>query len=180
MLEAVLGRDRAFVLAGLVGVSLLAWAYMILIAGDPSHAPHVGIALPRTELWSPLDFLLVFVMWSVMMVGMMVPTASNMVLTYATISRKYHSDRQPYVPAAAFLTGYVILWTAFSAVATLAEWALHRAALITPLGASTHPIFGGVLLLVAGVFQWTPLKHACLTHCRSPLLFLMTDWREGG
>jgi len=66
-----------------------------------------------------------------------------------------------------------------SALAALAQWLLHATALLSPKMVSTSPLFGGLLLFAAGVFQWTPLKNACLTHCRTPLSFLMTDWREG-
>ena len=78
-----------------------------------------------------------------------------------------------------FLLGYLAVWTGFSALAAVAQWILHALALLSPMMVSTSPLLGGVLLLVAGVFQWTPLKSACLTHCRSPLSFLMTDWGEG-
>jgi len=78
-----------------------------------------------------------------------------------------------------FLSGYPLVWTGFSALTTLAQWGLHEAALLSPMMVSTSPILGGVLLLAAGLFQWTPLKYACLNHCRSPLGFLMTDWRDG-
>jgi predicted metal-binding membrane protein len=78
-----------------------------------------------------------------------------------------------------FLLGYLLVWTAFSALAALAQWALHATALLSPKMVSTSPLLGGLLLIAAGVFQWTPLKRACLSHCRSPLSFLMTDWREG-
>jgi predicted metal-binding membrane protein len=83
------------------------------------------------------------------------------------------------VPAGLFLLGYVAVWTSFSALAAVAQWALHATALLSPRMVSTSPVLGGGLLIAAGVFQWTPLKHACLAHCRSPLSFLSTDWREG-
>ena len=174
--ESVQRHDHAFVVAGLVGVSLVAWAY--LISGVESfHGAEVG--LPSTELWTPRDFALVFLMWSIMMVAMMVPSASPMVVTYAAIRRKQHPDERAFGACVAFLLGYVILWTSFSALATLAQWGLQHAALISAAGASTNAIFAGALLLVAGVFQWTPWKQACLTHCRSPFLFIMTSWRDG-
>jgi predicted metal-binding membrane protein len=75
--------------------------------------------------------------------------------------------------------GYLVVWTGFSALAALAQWALHAEALLSPMMVSTSPVLGGALLIAAGLFQWTPLKHACLKHCRTPLSFLMTGWREG-
>jgi predicted metal-binding membrane protein len=83
------------------------------------------------------------------------------------------------VPTAIFLSGYLLVWTGFSGLATLTQWGFHSAALLSPMMVSTSPLLGGIILLVAGLLQWTPLKYACLTHCRSPLSFLMTDWREG-
>ena len=85
----------------------------------------------------------------------------------------------PVVPTAVFLLGYLLVWTGFSALATLAQWGLHSAALLSPMMVSTSSVMGGVLLLAAGIFQWTPLKNACLIHCRSPLAFLMSEWRDG-
>ena len=175
-LESVLGRDRAFVVAGLAGISLVAWAYLICEAKSFHGA---GLGLPSSELWAPWDFALVFVMWSIMMVAMMVPSASPMIATYAAIHRKQHPNQRAFGAAAAFLLGYIILWTSFSAVATMAQWGLQRATLISAAGVSTNAIFAGALLLVAGVFQWTSWKDACLTRCRSPFLFIMTSWRDG-
>ena len=78
-----------------------------------------------------------------------------------------------------FLSGYIIVWTMFSAVAALAQWVLHSLALLSPAMVGTSPLMAGALLISAGIFQWTSLKSACLSHCRSPLAFIMTDWREG-
>ena len=78
-----------------------------------------------------------------------------------------------------FSLGYLTSWAAFSLVATLAQWALHSAALLSPMERTTSSVLEGVLLLAAGVFQWTPLKHACLSRCRTPLGFLLNEWREG-
>jgi predicted metal-binding membrane protein len=83
------------------------------------------------------------------------------------------------VPIGIFFLGYLAVWTVFSAVATLAQWGLHKAALLSPTMAATSPVLNGGLLLAAGVFQWTPLKRACLKNCRSPLSFLMSEWRDG-
>ncbi len=110
---------------------------------------------------------------------MMLPSAAPMILTFSTVNRKRREQEQPFVPTGIFVLGYLAVWTIFSALAALAQWALHATALLSPTMASTSPFFGRALLIAAGVFQWTPMKHACLRHCRSPLSFLMTDWREG-
>jgi predicted metal-binding membrane protein len=137
------------------------------------------MAMPSIQPWGVADLLLMFVMWAVMMVAMMTPSASPMILTYSRVSRRREDVARPLVATAAFLLGYFIVWTAFSAVATLAQSGLRAAALLSPMMVSTSPVFGGILLIAAGVFQFTALKHACLAHCRSPMGYFMTDWREG-
>jgi predicted metal-binding membrane protein len=177
-LEAVLKRDRSIVVSGLVGISALAWAYIIYVASDMEHMD-MEMAMPQMQAWRILDLVLVFLMWVVMMVAMMVPSAAPMVLMFATLNRRRHEQQHPLVPTGTFLVGYLLVWTGFSALATFAQWGLHTAALLSPMMVSTSSVLGGLLLLMAGIFQWTPLKYACLTHCRSPLGFLMTEWREG-
>jgi predicted metal-binding membrane protein len=179
-LEAVLKRDRMIVLGGLVGISALGWAYLGHMALKMNAMDMtMQMAMPQMRVWSVMDLCLLFVMWAVMMVAMMVPTAAPMILMYATVNRRRQSQQAPYTPTAVFLGGYLLVWTGFSALATLAQWGLHSMALLSPMMVSTSPILGGILLLTAGIFQWTPWKYACLNHCRSPLGFLMTDWREG-
>ncbi len=178
--EAVLRRDRMMVLGGLVGISALAWAYLGYMAWEMEAVDMaMQMAMPRLRVWGAMDILLLFVMWVVMMVAMMVPTAASMILTYAALIRRQQAQPEPFAPTTVFLGGYLLVWTGFSALATLAQWGLHSAALLSPMMVSTSPILGSVLLLSAGIFQWTPWKYACLKHCRSPLGFLLTDWREG-
>src|SRR5574341_1090138 len=177
-LEAVLKRDRMIVLAGLAGITVLAWAYMGSLSRDMG-CMDMTMAMPRMQAWGLLELVLLCVMWAVMMVAMMVPSAAPLLLLFTTINRRRHTTQQPYVPTAVFLGGYLLVWTSFSVLAMLAQWGLHSAALLSPMMVSTSPILGGLVLLAAGSFQWTPLKYTCLTRCRSPLGFLMTDWREG-
>ena len=113
------------------------------------------------------------------MVAMMVPSAAPMVLLFASVNRKRRERTSPYVPTAFFLLGYLLVWTSFSAAATLLQWSLHTAALLSSMMVSTSPLLGGFLLVAAGVFQFTPLKRACLSHCRSPLHFFMGEWKDG-
>jgi len=178
-LEAVLKRDRAFVIAGLGGIAGISWVYIFHLARKMGTATGMEMGVPRMQGWGAVDFVLMFVMWAVMMVAMMTPSAAPMILTYSRVNRRHHEQRSPFLATGAFLAGYLVVWTGFSAVATLAQWALHRAALLSPMMVSNSPLLGGVLLIGAGVFQFTPLKRACLAHCRSPLGFFMTEWREG-
>ena len=180
-LEAVLKRDRVIVLSGLVGITILAWLYTISLSRDMTHAAagHAAIMHPRVSPLGAADLMLLFVMWVVMMIAMMVPTATQMVLTFAAIERKNADGRNPMRRTAIFLLGYVVAWSLYAALATLGQWGLQSAALVSPIGVSESALFGGVLLIAAGIFQWTPLKYACLARCRSPFVFLMTEWRPG-
>lgn len=179
-LDAVFKRDRAIVIFGIAGVSLLAWAYMFHLAwGMKNVGVGMELAMPHIQSWSAIDFLLTFVMWMVMMVAMMVPSSAPMIIMFATINRKRREQKGPFVSTGVFLLGYLLAWGWYSVLATLGQWGLKSATLLSPTMVSTSPILGGALLLAAGVFQFTPLKHACLTRCRSPLGFLMTEWRDG-
>ena len=177
--ESVLKRDRAFVIAGLAGIVAIAWGYMIYLDRAMGKTMGMERAMPRMQGWGTVDFVLMFFMWAVMMVAMMTPSATPMILTFSRINRRRHERRNPIVVTGVFLAGYLVVWTVFSAVATFAQWGLHRAALLSPMMVSNNPLLGGMLLIGAGVFQFTPLKHACLSHCRSPIGFFMTEWREG-
>ncbi len=171
-------------MAGLAGITALAWLYMVREARVMNvtgvcHCAGLKMSGPDMQAWSAAQLVPLFLMWAEMMVAMMIPSAAPMILTFATVNRKRREQERPFVPTGIFLSGYLVAWTAFSALAAVAQWALHATALLSPMMVSTSPVLGGVLLIAAGVFQWTPLKNSCLTHCRSPLSFLMTDWREG-
>jgi predicted metal-binding membrane protein len=185
-LEAVLRRDRVIVLVGLIGVTILAWAYMLYLAWDMQRSMSVdsmemGMSMASAQLrpWGAVDFALMFIMWAVMMTAMMVPTAAPMILTFATINRRRREQEQPFVPTGVFISGYLIVWYGFAATVTLVQWALHQGALLSGMMGSAVPLLGGVILVAAGVFQWTPMKNACLKQCRTPLGFIMTEWRDG-
>lgn len=179
-LESVLKRDRLVVASGLVAVVVLAWAYITYLSwGTGGPGMGMGPDAMAMEPWGAVDFALNFVMWSVMMVAMMVPSAAPMVLLFATVNRKRRQEQRPFVPTGLFLAVYVAVWASFSTLATTGQWALHSAALLSPAIATTSPILAGSILLLAGLFQWSPLKSLCLTRCRSPLSFLMSEWREG-
>lgn len=175
-LEAVARRDRRVVLAGLLGVSALAWGYTAALAGPAAGG---GALHAKLHPWTAADLALTSLMWIVMMVAMMAPTAAPMLLTLARLERQRPRSPQPLSAASAFLLGYLLVWTAASLLFTLAQWGLHHLALISAEGASESVAFAGLLLLAAGAYQLTPLKDACLTRCRSPLLFLLSSWRPG-
>lgn len=177
IVETVLRRDRAIVLSGLALIIALSWAYISYLARDMQS---MEMAMPRMQAWGVVDFAMMFAMWAVMMAAMMTPSAAPMVLTFASLNRGRRKRQAPYVPTGVFLLGYLVVWAGFAALAAAAQWGLQAASLLSPMMASTSPILGGVLLLAAGAYQWTPLKYACLRHCRSPLGFILSEWREGG
>jgi predicted metal-binding membrane protein len=183
-LETVLRHDRAIVLAALAGIAAVAWVYMIREARamqETGVCCCLGMAMsgPDVKPWSTAEITPLFLMWSEMMVAMMIPSAAPMILTFAMVNRKRREQERPFVPTGLFLSGYLLVWCVFSLVAAVAQWALHGAALLSPMMESSSPLLGGALLVAAGVFQWTPLKQSCLNHCRSPLQFLLGGWREG-
>lgn len=183
-IEEILKRDRAVVLAGILGIAALAWAYTVYVAWGmkdtmASMNMSATMAMPQMQPWTALDFVLMFVMWAVMMMAMMAPTAAPMILVFATVTRKRKEQQRPFVPTGVFLSGYVAIWSGFALVATLANWGLHTGGLLSSMVGSAAPVVGGSLLIAAGIFQWSRLKYLCLTHCRSPIGFLMSEWREG-
>ncbi len=129
--------------------------------------------------WSALYFALMFAMWAVMMVGMMLPSATPMTLLYAQVVRKAAREGSVLPPTAVFVAGYLAMWTLFSVAATAAQWGLESAALLSPALVSTSPQLGAVLLIAAGVWQFTPWKDVCLSHCRNPVFFFAQNFRPG-
>ena len=174
--ETVLRRDRIVVLSGLVVIAALSWAYVASLASDMQN---MEMAMPQMQAWGAADFGLMFVMWAVMMIAMMTPSAAPMILMFTGINRRRQKQQVPYVMTSVFLLGYLVAWAAFSGLATAAQWGLHTVSLLSPMMAITSPALGGVLLVAAGIYQWTPLKYNCLSKCRSPLGFVLNEWREG-
>jgi predicted metal-binding membrane protein len=171
-------RQRLAILAGLAGVTLFAWLELLRQARGMDAGMAAGLAC-ELHPWSGADFALTFAMWSVMMVGMMVPSAAPMSLLFAAVARKARAQGSVVAPTFVFVGGYVAVWTLFSLGATAAQWGLERAALLSPMLESTSPAFGGALLAVAGAYQWTRLKDVCLDHCRAPAQFFAAHWRPG-
>lgn len=176
-------RDRALVALSIVTMCALAWAYLIyLAAGMPSMASGtvaMRMAISSDHNWALPDFAAMLLMWSVMMIAMMLPSATPMILLYEKINRKRESQGRAREPIALFIGGYLLVWVGFSVLATILNWALHTGGSLTTMMGRGTPVIAGVALLGAGIYQWTPLKYACLTHCRSPVGFLMAHWREG-
>jgi predicted metal-binding membrane protein len=147
---------------------------MAAMAGDMAD-----MAMPLTDAWTASVFALTFAMWWVMMLGMMLPSAAPMILTFATLNRNRRAKGMRFVPTSVFVAGYLVAWGGFSAVATVAQWGLDGLVLLTPMLALGSSLIGGGLLIAAGVYQFSPLKQACLRACRSPFAFVLNHWRDG-
>ena len=184
VLEAILRRDRAIIVAALGVLTALAWFDLVWLANDMAMdgmemtgyrmiPAGQALMMPASSPWQPIEFAYVFAMWVVMMIGMMTPSAAPIILVYARVGR-HAAESRPFASTAWFAGGYLLAWTAFSLAATSAQWGLERAALLTPMMASASNIFGGILLILAGLYQWTPLKDVCLSQCQAPLGFILS------
>jgi predicted metal-binding membrane protein len=177
--EANLRRERLIVWGSIAAMVVLAWLYLFHTARPMAGMDMSAMQMSGLYEWGLSTGILLFLMWAVMMIAMMVPSAVPMIQAFLAMNEERQNSSRPLVPVGVFLLGYLVVWTSFSALATLAQWGLHEAALISPMMIATSPVVSGGILLAAGVFQWTPLKRACLSGCRSPLSFLMSGWRDG-
>ncbi len=182
--ESLLSRDRQVVLAGLIAITAMAWAYLVYLVvqmgmGGMDSSGESMAGMIQLAPWTATDALLMLLMWSIMMVAMMLPSATPMVLLYARVVRHNSDDADPLTNSGAFLGGYVVVWTLFSVAATALQWGLEQAALLSPMMVSTSPALGGLLLIGAAIYQWTPSKDACLRRCRAPAWFLSRHWHDG-
>jgi predicted metal-binding membrane protein len=175
--DAAVRRDRAVVVAGIGGVAALAWVYVARMGAMASPKALMGPMPGMPVLES--GWALLTGMWAVMMVAMMLPSAAPTILLFAAVSRRRRQQSRPAVPVAVFTLGYLLVWTLYATAAATLQWELHRRVLLSPAMASASPLLGGALLVAAGLYQWMPLKGACLSHCRSPLGFFSAEWREG-
>jgi len=174
-LERIVRRDRTVTLVSLLVIANLAWLWLLNAAYGTG-----GMAMMAAPAnWTPAHALAMFVMWTVMMVGMMLPAAAPAILLYGLLVRRQAARGHALAPVAMFAAGYLIAWTAFSAAATSAQWGLEAAGLLLPVMRTNSSWLAGGLLVAAGIYQWTPWKHACLNHCRQPMEFLSRTLRPG-
>jgi predicted metal-binding membrane protein len=170
------------------GVTVAAWVYIGVTAHrmatgsggmSGTSMPPTMDAITGVKPWTATEFVLIFAMWAFMMVAMMVPTAVPMTLMYAAVARKAAAQHNPLAPTFVFVTGYITMWAIFSIAATVAQHALDRAALLSPMMVSASGRLGAAILIAAGLYQLTPLKNACLKNCRTPAHFMSRYWRTG-
>jgi predicted metal-binding membrane protein len=171
--------ERAPAVVLLVLVPVVSWTWIVMMARD-MYGPMTGAsAWMMTLHWDMPHLLLLWAMWAVMMTGMMLPSAAPLVVLYGAAARRsapLTAARQTYALAA----GYLAVWTAFSLGATALQRGLAALLLLSPMMEAANAPVSAALLLVAGVYQLTPLKDACLRTCQSPLGFLIGRWRSGG
>lgn len=176
LLNNIYHRDHIVVIASIVLITLLCWIYLVDMAAGMSGGHMEAIEM---QSWDFPYFVMMFWMWAIMMVGMMLPSVTPTVLIYAAVARKASSHGSSVAPTGVFVTGYLVMWVLFSFFATILQWILSEAALLSPMMVSNSSIFGGLLLLAAGVYQLLPYKDGCLKRCRSPVEFISANWQPG-
>jgi predicted metal-binding membrane protein len=191
-IERLLMHNRVIVIIALTVVIVASWAYVLAGAGTgmstlkmTSWQMALGLShsMAMPVNWTPEYAVVMFFMWWIMMIAMMLPSAAPMILLYAKVTRTSRDEASAHVsllPVAFFTLGYVLAWAAFSAIATALQWAFESIGVLSPMMMnSTNQLFAGLILLFAGLYQLTPLKQACLKHCRGPIGFLLQHWRPG-
>lgn len=190
LVAPVPARDRVLIRCCVLAIAALAWAYLFYLDHQMLQTiEHAAMpanmdmdmdmpGMPMERLWTATDVFFTFLMWVVMMVGMMSGSAMPVMLLFAGAQAR-RSKGTARLMVLIFSLGYAVVWTGFSGLATIAQWALHNAAMLSPAMAASSPWLGGAILCAAGVYQLSPFKQACLMHCRSPLGFFMSRWRDG-
>lgn len=171
-------KTQAGTLIALLTVIMLAWLYFF-------YQHWLMTSLPMSEMWMPpsdisswdwMDFWLVYTMWAVMMTAMMLPSALPMILVYARICRQRYQTVYPYITL--FVLAYLLIWLVFSIVLTLLQWQMHGLQFLSPMMEAQNQLMAAVIFFLAGLYQFTPLKNNFLQSCRTPIGFLLTEWRD--
>jgi predicted metal-binding membrane protein len=184
----VLRRDRIVIILAVALLTALAWSYLLWLSADMNMGgmdmtgfrmipSGMSLMVPKDMPWRAIEFAFVFAMWTVMMVGMMTPSAAPMFIMYARVGRQTEAQGMALAATVWFAAGYFLVWVAFALFATLVQWALERTALLDFTMASTDNVLGGLVFVAAGLYQWTRLNELCLAQCQRPFAFVM---RHGG
>ncbi|MDH5553076.1 MAG: DUF2182 domain-containing protein [Nitrosomonas sp.] len=174
-----MSKSRLIVLLSLLTVIFVSWFYLFYQHWQMMSLPMSEMWMPpsETSAWQLMDFTLVYVMWAVMMAAMMLPSALPMIMVYAKICKQ----RQLASPVLVFLfvLAYLLVWFIFSVLLTLLQWQMHGLHFLTPMMDNQNETLAAVIFLLAGAYQFTSLKETFLQNCRSPMGFLLTEWRDG-
>jgi len=170
--------DRFVIVLALTLLTAVAWAYLLWLRfAMDMGAMDMSDAMPAHTPWHAMEFAFVFAMWTVMMVGMMTPSAAPTIFMYARMGRQTETKGTPFAATAWFVAGYILAWAAFALLATLVQLTLERTGMLNPAMATTSEYLGAFVFVVAGSYQWTRSKDVCLVQCQRPFEFLM---RYGG
>jgi predicted metal-binding membrane protein len=172
-------NQRVSVAIGLGGAVALSWVWLIAASRDMYGSMQGLSAWMMAGTWDLRYAALIFAMWVTMMVGMMLPSATPAILLYGRVLRSSPQAQAPVTRTYAFGAGYLLAWAGFSLAATILQYALARAALLSPMMVSASPALGASILIAAGLYQMTPFKRACLAHCRGPVDFITQHFRRG-
>ena len=179
-LERVLVRDRRLIAVALAALVVLAWSYLLVLSRQMGDTSMSGMeSMPGMGGDTGGSFALTVLMWWTMMIGMMVPSAAPMILLFGNVQRRQLAAESPKLRVALFTAGYLAIWGAFSVLAAAAQIVLTRLTLLAPMNLTVTAWLGALFVALAGVYQLTPLKNACLRRCRSPAEFLSSHWRRG-
>jgi len=178
-LETVLRHERAVMLFVLVGIPLAAWTWIGLMARDMYGTMRGPSAWMMSTVWDARRIVLLWAMWAVMMTAMMLPSATPLMLLYAAAAGKNAEQTSASRRVYALAAGYLFVWSLFSVAATALQRILASLSVLTPMMEPASRLAGAIVLAVAGLYQLTPLKRACLRACRSPLGFMVQRWRRG-
>ncbi len=180
--EKILKHERLVVVIGLLLVVILAWGYTLSGAGMEMNVfemtSHASESTATAD-WTPAYIALMLTMWWVMMIAMMLPSAAPTILLAAALNNRSTSDQPPFGNTGFFTFGYLLAWLFFSAVAVTAQWFLQNAGQLSAMMQSQNQFLTAGLLIAAGAWQLSPIKQACLRHCRSPVEFLTRRRRPG-
>ncbi|SDJ58136.1 DUF2182 domain-containing protein [Aliiruegeria lutimaris] len=160
----------------LLCLAALGWVLIFWSSANMS-SPLVALTMPMDATWALSEIVAVWLMWAVMMGAMMLPSAIPMLMVHRRVASK--KDPNTKNSHHWFLAGYLVGWAVFSAAAAAAQWGFQRADILSHMLKLQDPAVAGVILIAAGIFQFTPIKAACLHKCRTPIGFLLTDWRMG-
>ncbi|MFU8788101.1 MAG: DUF2182 domain-containing protein [Methylobacter sp.] len=172
-------KSPAAVLAVVLAGTFAAWGYLFYQHGQMASQPMSAMWMPPSELlaWRFIDFALVYFMWAVMMAAMMLPSAIPMILAFARVCRQ--RNKTPHRLTYLFTAAYLGIWLVFSGVLTLLQWQMHGLAWLSPMMDNQNSTVAAGILFLAGFYQFMPIKNACLTHCKTPMGFLLNEWQEG-
>jgi predicted metal-binding membrane protein len=159
---------------GTLALSVIGWMFLAWIAVDMSQ-PFAQLTMPASSNWSAATLLAIWTMWALMMAAMMLPSALPMILTFVNLGARSGEQARGF----SFVAAYLFVWFTFSAGATAAQWALQAMDWVNPMIVSTSALLTALLLLIAGVYQFSRLKQVCLSRCRTPMGFLLGEWRAG-